>query len=137
MVTSLALAQTAPQALCEQIYCARGEMENRIEEQQLMLFADRTSPHMMRANQLRLTFSTIAYVLHHALRTFGLKGTEFASAQADTIRTRVLKIGAQVQVSVRRIWVRLSTSHRLQRIFETILFQLQTNLPPPQASCCC
>ncbi|WP_417849346.1 transposase [Thalassoglobus sp.] len=74
-----------------------------IKEQQLMLFADRTSAHTMRANQLRLTFSTIAYVLHHALRTFGLSGTEFESAQAETVRTRVLKIGAQIKVSVRRI----------------------------------
>ena len=134
VVTSLALARTDPQALYEQLYCARGEMENRIKEQQLMLFADRTSAHTMRANQLRLTFSTIAYVLHHALRTFGLTGTEFESAQAETIRTRVLKIGAQIQVSVRRVWVRLSASHPLQRIFETILSHLRTNLPPPQTS---
>lgn len=134
VVTSLELAKSNPQALYEQIYCARGEMENRIKEQQLMLFADRTSAHTMRANQLRLTFSTIAYVLHHALRTFGLSGTELASAQADTIRTRVLKIGAQIKVTVRRIWVRLSSAHPLQKIFETIISHLRTNLPPPLAS---
>ena len=134
VVTSLALAKTDPQALYEQIYCTRGEMENRIKEQQLMLFADRTSAHTMRANQLRLTFSTIAYVLHHALRTFGLNGTEHESAQAETIRTRVLKIGAQIQVSVRRIWVRLSAAHPLQRIFATIISHLRTNLPPPLTS---
>ncbi len=97
-----------------------------------MLFADRTSAHTMRANQLRLTFSTIAYVLHHALRTFGLSGTEFESAQADTIRTRLLKVGAQIKVSVRRIWVRLSAAHPLRRMFGTILSNLRTNLPPPQ-----
>lgn len=134
MVTSLELARTDPQALYEQIYCARGETENRIKEQQLMLFADRTSAHPMRANQLRLTFSTIAYMLHHALRTFGLSGTELASAQAETIRIRVLKIGAQIKVTVRRIWVRLSAAHPLQQSFGTFISNLRTNLPPPLTS---
>lgn len=131
VVTNLELAQTNPQRLYEELYCARGEMENRIKEQQLMLFADRTSAKSMRANQLRLTFSTIAYVLHHALRVFGLRGTELATAQVETIRRRVLKIGAQVRVSVRRIFVRLSASHPLQRIWHALLKNLRTNLPPP------
>jgi len=131
VVTNLELARRDPQALYEQVYCARGEMENRIKEQQLMLFADRTSAATLRANQLRLTFSTIAYVLHQALRVFGLAGTELATAQVETIRRRVLKIGAQIRVSVRRIFVRLSAWHPLQRIWQAILANLRTNLPPP------
>jgi len=131
VVTNLELAPTDPQHVYEDVYCARGEMENRIKEQQLMLFADRTSAKSMRANQLRLTFSTIAYVLHHALRVYGLAETELAVAQVETIRTRVLKIGAQVRVSVRRIWIRLSASHPVQRLWNEILANLRTNLPPP------
>lgn len=133
VVTNLEQARTDPRRVYEEIYCARGDMENRIKEQQLMLFADRTSAHSLRANQLRLTFSTMAYVLHHALRVFGLTETDLATAQVETVRTRVLKIGAQVRVSVRRVFVRLSASHPIQRTWDRILTNLRSSLPPPLA----
>lgn len=136
VVTSLELGSTDPQTLYEQEYRARGDMENRIKEQQLMMFADRTSAHTLRANQLRLLFSTIAYVFHHTLRTHGLAGTELESAQVETIRTRVLKIGAQAHVSVRRVWVALSSSHPLRELFGKIWNNLQASFrnsrPQPQ-----
>jgi hypothetical protein len=91
-----------------EVYCARGDMENRIKEQQLDLFADRTSTHTMRGNQLRLYMSSIAYVLMHALRRLGLEGTEMAQAQCGTIRLRLLKIGARVSVTARKIWVHMA-----------------------------
>ena len=84
-------------------YCARGEMENRIKECQLDLFADRTSTATLRANQLRLWFASFAYVLVCALRRIGLRNTRFATATCGTIRLKLLKIGAQVRISVRRI----------------------------------
>ena len=115
----------------EERYCARGDMENRIKEQQLYLFADRTSTHSMRANQLRLLFSTIAYLLHHVLREFGLRGTEMAAAQAGTIRTKLLKIGAQIRVSVRRVSIALSESYPYQALFERILENLRRQTPEP------
>ena len=87
-----------------------GDMENRIKEQQLHLFADRTSAETMRANQIRLFFSSIAYTLLEALRRLGLTGTSMAQAQCQTIRLRLLKIGALVQVTVRKVWVRLASS---------------------------
>jgi hypothetical protein len=117
VVTSLSAAVFAAQTLYEQEYCARGEMENRIKEQQLMLFADRTSCETMRANQLRLYFSTVAYVLLRALREYGLKGTELAQAQCDTIRLRLLKIGALVQVTVRRVVLALAEGFPLHEVF--------------------
>ena len=110
VVTSLDLEQYAAKDLYEQEYCGRGEMENRIKEQQLHLFADRTSAATMRANQIRLFFSSIAYTLLEALRRLGLAGTSMAQAQCQTIRLRLLKIGALVQVTVRRVWVRLASS---------------------------
>src|SRR3954468_5290913 len=88
--------------LYEQVYCARGDMENRIKECQGDLFADRTSAATMRANQLRLWFASMAYVLICALRRLGLKHTEFAEATCGTIRLKLLKIGALVRTSVRR-----------------------------------
>src|SRR4029077_13655024 len=94
VVTSLSREEFNAQVLYEQEYCGRGDMENRIKEQQLCLFADRTSCHTLRANQLRLAFSTAAYILLRALREFGLQGTALEAAQADTIRLRLLKIGA-------------------------------------------
>ncbi len=97
------------QRLYEQDYCGRGEMENRIKEQQLHLFADRTSAGTMRANQVRLFFSSIAYTLLNALRRLGLAGTELAEAQCQTIRRKLLKIGALVRVTVRRVWVHLAS----------------------------
>lgn len=117
VVSSIAAEELAAQSLYEDHYCARGNMENRIKEQQLGLFADRASAATMRANQLRLAMSTIAYTLMNALRRLGLAGTSLASAQCSTIRTRLLKIGAKVTVSVRRVVVSLSQSFPLQAVF--------------------
>jgi hypothetical protein len=91
-------------------------MENRIKEQ-LSLFADRLSTETLRANQLRLYFSSLAYVLVEALRRLGLAGTEWAEAQADTIRLKLLKIAAQVRITARRIWVRYSCAYPWQKVF--------------------
>jgi hypothetical protein len=103
VLTSLAADQIDARTLYEDIYCARGEVENRIKEQQLDLFADRTSAATMRANQIRLWFASFAYVLLDALRRIGLRHTQFAAATCGTIRLKLLKIGAQVRLSVRRI----------------------------------
>jgi Transposase DDE domain group 1 len=116
LVTSLGAQDWPAQKLYEQLYCARGEMENRIKEQ-LCLFADRLSTETLRANQLRLYFSSLAYVLVEALRRLGLAGTEWAEAQADTIRLKLLKIAAQVRVTARRIWVRYSCAYPWQNVF--------------------
>jgi hypothetical protein len=99
-----------------QKHCARGEMENRIKEQ-LSLFSDRLSTESMRANQLRLYFSSLAYVLLHALRRLGLRGTEWATAQVQTIRFRLLKIAAEVRFTARRIWVRYSRAYPWKSLF--------------------
>ena len=103
VVTSLAREEHEARHLYEKLYCARGEMENRIKECQLDLYADRTSAHTMRANQLRLWFASMAYVLVAALRRIGLAHTQFARASCGTIRLKLLKIGALVRISVRRI----------------------------------
>jgi hypothetical protein len=132
VVTSLSAERVAAASLYEERYCQRGEMENRIKEQQLYLFADRTSTHNMRSNQLRLLFSTMAYLLHLCLREFGLAGTEMARAQAGTIRTKLLKIGGRLRVSVRRVWLSLSESYPYQELFERILLNLQQQRPPPR-----
>ena len=116
LVTSLDKEAWSAQSLYEQLYCARGEMENRIKEQ-LSLFADRMSTETLRANQLRLYFSSLAYVLVEALRRLGLAGTEWAEAQANTIRLRLLKIAAQVRITARRIWVRYSCAYPWQNVF--------------------
>jgi hypothetical protein len=105
-----------PQSLYEKLYCARGEMENRIKEQ-LCLFADRLSTGTMRANQVRMYFSAMAYTLLEALRRVALKGTEWAQVQVDTLRLRLLKIAAQVQISARRIWLRYSGSYPWKTVF--------------------
>jgi hypothetical protein len=131
VVTSLSAERVDAQTLYEQRYCARGDMENRIKEQQLMLFADRTSTHVMRSNQLRLLFSTMGYLLHLALREFGLQGTELAAAQADTIRTKLLKIGGRLRQSVRRVWISLSESYPYQHLFERILQNLHEQRSQP------
>jgi Transposase DDE domain group 1 len=102
VVTSLTAQQWPTQDLYEKFYCARGEMENRIKEQ-MCLFADRLSTDEMKGNQLRLYFSALAYTLMEALRRLGLKGTEWAQAQVDTIRLKLFKIGAIVRISIRRI----------------------------------
>jgi len=116
LVTSLGAQDWPAQKLYEQLYCARGEMENRIKEQ-LSLFADRMSTETLRANQLRLYFSSLAYALVEALRRLGLAGTEWAQAQADTIRLKLLKIAAQVRITARRIWVRYSCAYPWQNVF--------------------
>jgi hypothetical protein len=106
------------------MYCARGECENRIKECQLDLFADRLSTHTFRANQLRLWLSSAAYVLMHALRRIGLKGTTLATACANTIRLKLLKIGAVITVSVRRIKLAMSSAYPCQHEFMIIYHQL-------------
>ena len=110
VVTSLPASEADARTLYEDVYCARGEVENRIKEQQLDLFADRTSAATMRANQLRLWFASFAYVLLDALRRIGLRHTQFASATCGTIRLKLLKIGAQVRKSVRRIKVAMASA---------------------------
>jgi hypothetical protein len=107
VVTSLRGEEWPSQALYEEHYCARGDMENRIKEQ-LMLFSDRTSSHYLRSNQLRLYFSSIAYVLLQMLRRLGLEGTELAKAQCSTMRLKLLKIGALIHITVRKVWVSLA-----------------------------
>jgi hypothetical protein len=114
VVSSLPTDRFDARALYEDLYCARGDMENRIKEQQLDLFADRTSCSLFRANQVRLYFSSIAYVLLNELRRIALAGTEMARAQCGTIRTKLLKIGARVRISVRRIWVSMANSCPVQ-----------------------
>jgi Transposase DDE domain group 1 len=130
VVTSISIEQRAAQDLYEKDYCARGEMENRIKEQQLHLFADRTSAHTMRANQVRLFFSSMAYVLLDALRRLGLSGTNMAQAQCQTIRLKLLKIGALVQVTVRKVWVRLASSCPYAEVFRQVHAKL-AGLGPP------
>jgi hypothetical protein len=110
--------------LYEQTYCARGEVENRIKEQQLGLFADRTSCHDFVANQFRLLLSSMAYVLIETLRRTSLAGTELAKAQATTIRLRLLKIGALVRRSVRRIVIHLSESFPMRKLFQKLVLTL-------------
>ena len=117
VVTSLKPAEVGGQYLYGKLYCARGEMENRIKECQLDLFADRTSAATMRANQLRLWFASIAYVLLCALRRIGLAHTQFAQATCGTIRLKLLKLGALVRVSVRRIKVAMASACPFQHEF--------------------
>ncbi|MGD0774448.1 MAG: IS1380 family transposase [Candidatus Solibacter sp.] len=128
VVTSLKAEEWAAQALYEELYCARGEMENRIKEQ-FSLFADRVSSETMRANQLRLYLSSMAYVLVCGLRRLGLKGTELEKAQAATIRTRLLKIGAQVRVSVRRVYLAMAASYPWASLFAQVHANLRAAAP--------
>jgi hypothetical protein len=117
VVTSLSRAEHEARHLYEKVYCARGEMENRIKECQLDLFADRTSANTMRANQLRLWFAGMAYVLMCALRRIALGHTQFARATCGTIRRKLLKIGALVRVSVRRIKIAMPSACPYQSEF--------------------
>jgi hypothetical protein len=126
VVTSFRAEQIQARALYEELYCARGEMENRIKEQQLALFADRTSTQLMRSNQLRLYFSTFAYQLMQGLRRLGLKGTEMAQAQCQTIRLKLLKIGAQIRVTVRRVYLSLATGYPFRAIFARVYAHLMS-----------
>jgi hypothetical protein len=102
-------------------------MENRIKEQQLALFADRTSTELMRSNQLRLYFSTFAYQLLQGLRRLGLQGTEMAQAQCQTIRLKLLKIGAQIRVTVRRVYLSLAAGYPFREIFGRVHANLTMN----------
>jgi hypothetical protein len=123
VVTSLTRQEWAAQPLYEELYCARGDMENRIKEQ-FSLFADRVSTETMRANQMRLYLSAMAYVLVSGLRRLGLKATELATAQVSTIRTKLLKIGAQIRVTARKVWVSMASSYPWQDLYR----QVWTNL---------
>lgn len=125
VVTTLSTHTLDARAVYEDLYCARGEMENRIKEQQLALFADRTSTHEMRSNQLRLYFSSFAYVLMQTLRRLGLTGTALARAQCDTIRLKLFKIGAHIRISVRRIRIAFSESYPYAELFWQVLRTLQ------------
>lgn len=124
VVTSLTSEQWAAQALYEELYCARGDMENRIKEQ-FSLFADRVSTETMRGNQMRLYLSAMAYVLVHGLRRLGLKATELAEAQVSTIRTKLLKIGAQIRVTVRKVWVSMASSYPWQDLYQQVWANLR------------
>jgi DDE family transposase len=124
IVTSLPEEAWAARPLYEDLYCARGDMENRIKEQ-FVLFADRVSAASMRANQLRLYLSVMAYSLVCGLRRLGLQATHLANAQVGTIRVRLLKMGAQIRVTVRKIWVQMSSSFPLQTLFHQALQELR------------
>lgn len=130
VVTTLTAEECAAQELYEVRYCERGNAENRIKEQQLFLFADRTSCGTMRANQIRLMFSTIAYAVLRALRAYGLKDTALQSAQADTIRSKLLKIGTQVEVTARKVWLRMSESYPWQNLFAAVSAKLDALFAP-------
>ena len=125
IVTNLPPSRAAAKRLYEKLYCARGDMENRIKEQQLDLFADRTSAATMRANQLRLYFASFAYVLMHGLRRLGLAGTQLANAQCNTIRLKLLKIGARLKITVRKVWLSFSESYPYAKDFAQILVNLR------------
>ena len=125
VVTSLAAKWFPAAVVYETVYCERGEMENRIKEQQLGLFADRTSTGTMRGNQVRLYFSSIAYILMHDLRRLALAGTELERAQCTTIRLKVLKIGAQIHVTVRRVWIRMAAGYPHKEVFQQAFDNLQ------------
>ncbi len=129
IVTSFSPEAFPGRALYEDLYCARGEMENRIKEQQLDMFADRTSASLMRANQIRLWLSSVAYTLVQTLRRIALRGTKMARAQCATIRVRLLKIGARVRVSVRRVFISLPRAAPAQEIFAIALRNIQRFAP--------
>src|SRR5262244_848864 len=125
VVTSLSREEYPARSLYEDHYCARGEMENRIKEQQLELFADRTSTRYLKSNQLRWWLSSVAYVLLNEMRRLGLAETEMEQAQCSSIRLKLLKIGAQVRVTVRRVVVRLASSYPFQELFLAIYRKLR------------
>jgi hypothetical protein len=122
-----------PRGLYEVLYCERGEAENRIKEQQLMLFADRTSCQKFLANQFRVLLSAAAYVLMEAVRRLGLSGTQLQRAQVSTIRLRLFKVAALVVVSVRRVYLRLASGFPLQDLFGTVLQRLRGMGGAPEA----
>jgi hypothetical protein len=124
IVTSLDAKSWERRQLYQELYCARGDMENRIKEQ-FVLFADRVSASTLRANQLRIYFSVIAYTLINGLRRLALRATAMATAQVGTIRLRLLKIGALVKVTVRKVWIRMASSYPHQTLFSQALRQLR------------
>lgn len=117
IVTSLSIQEYAARELYEQFYCARGEAENRIKECQLDMFADRLSANLFRVNQMRLWFASFAYVLMETLRRRALQGTQFAQATVGTIRLKLLKIGAVITVSMRRVKLAMSSGYSYQAEF--------------------
>jgi hypothetical protein len=134
IVTSLGADKIGGQDLYERIYCARGEMENRIKECQLDLYADRTSAATMRANQLRLWFASLAYVLMEALRRLALAGTELAQATAGTIRLKLLKVGAVITISVRRIKLAFTSACPTKAVFALAHERLRRRRRPPDSA---
>ena len=124
-MTSLKHTEYDAKTLYQGVYCARGEMENRIKARQLELFADRTSTHWMRSNQLRMYFSAFAYVLLERLRCSGLKGTRYYMAQCGTIRLKLIKVGTLVIDSARRIKLSFSESYSHGDLFRHVLTKLQ------------
>jgi len=124
LVTSLDSGSWEKQKLYEELYCARGDMENRIKEQ-FVLFADRVSASTLRANQLRIYLSVMGYTLMSGLRRLGLPATALATAQVGTIRLKLLKIGALITVTVRKVWVRMASSYPYQVLFSQVLQQLR------------
>ena len=125
VVTSIPAERVDAKTLYEVEYCGRGEMENRIKEQQLDLFADRTSTAEMRSNQIRLYFASLAYVMLQGLRRLGLKGTEMEKAQCGTIRLKLLKIGAQIRVTVRKVWIALAQGYAYTAVFAQVFANLE------------
>ena len=126
VVTSLSREEIEAPTVYEKVYCARGDMENRIKAQQLNLCADRTSASTIRANQLRLWLSSVAYVLVNTLREVGLQGTEFAKAQCHPIRLKLFQIGAAIRITVLKVWVSLSTIYPYLQAFIRIVDTLRT-----------
>ncbi len=129
LVVSEGFEDLGPEEIYVDEYCPRGEMENRIKEQQLYLFGDRASAGSMRANQLRVYFASVAYMLMAALRLLGLEDTEMASARSDTIRTKLFKIGARIRITARKIWVSLTSACPYAELFAVVL----RNLRGPEA----
>jgi len=137
VVTSLKRSDASARFLYEKVYCARGDMENRIKECQTDMFADRTPASTMRTNQLRLWFASFAYVLMCALRRIGLAGTELAQATCGTIRLKLFKIGARVTVSVRRVKLALASACPYREVFAVAAERLRRILsqaPLPHAA---
>jgi len=129
VVTSIRAEQIGTRSLYQDFSCARGDMENRIQEQQLGLFADRTSTHALHSNQIRLYLSSVAYCVLVALRRLALTGTEMATAQCGTIRLRLLKIGAQVRITARKIWISMAAGHPAAAVFAAAHRRLMGAIP--------
>jgi hypothetical protein len=131
VVTSIAASEIEARELYEEIYCARGEMENRIKETQLDLFSDRTSAQTMKANQVRLWLSSMAYVVMNEIRRVGLSGTAFEEWTCGSIRLKLVKIGARVRVSVRRVAVSMASSYPYQALFAHVYDRVRHLEPVP------